>query len=102
MATNTNDAGATGDKIYIFDTTLRDGEQSAGIAFTMDEKVEIARQLAKLNVDIIEAGFPAPSPGDREAIFACARGVKGPVIAGLPPAVLADIDHAYRAERGAG
>ena len=52
------------DKVYIFDTTLRDGEQSAGISFTMDEKVEIARQLAKLNVDIIEAGFPATSPGE--------------------------------------
>ena len=89
------------DKIYVFDTTLRDGEQSAGIAFTMDEKVEIARQLAKLNVDIIEAGFPATSPGDREAISQIAREVKGPVIAGLARAVMADIDHAYEAVRGA-
>ncbi|MCK9493864.1 MAG: 2-isopropylmalate synthase [Dehalococcoidia bacterium] len=89
------------DKIYVFDTTLRDGEQSAGIAFTMDEKVEIARQLAKLNVDIIEAGFPATSPGDREAIAQIARDVKGPVIAGLARAVHADIDHAYEAVRGA-
>jgi 2-isopropylmalate synthase len=89
------------DKIYIFDTTLRDGEQSAGISFTMDEKVEIARQLAKLNVDIIEAGFPATSPGDREAIAAISREVKGPVIAGLARAVKADIDHAYEAVRGA-
>ncbi|MCK9486178.1 MAG: 2-isopropylmalate synthase [Dehalococcoidia bacterium] len=94
-------ANNSGDKIYIFDTTLRDGEQSAGIAFTMDEKVEIARQLAKLNVDIIEAGFPATSPGDREAISAIAREVKGPVIAGLARAVMADIDHAYEAVRGA-
>ncbi|MDP2328279.1 MAG: 2-isopropylmalate synthase [Dehalococcoidia bacterium] len=89
------------DKIYIFDTTLRDGEQSAGISFTMDEKVEIARQLARLNVDIIEAGFPATSPGDREAIAAIAREVKGPVIAGLARAVHADIDTAYEAVRGA-
>ncbi|MGE3961816.1 MAG: 2-isopropylmalate synthase [Dehalococcoidia bacterium] len=89
------------DKIYVFDTTLRDGEQSAGIAFTMDEKVEIARQLAKLNVDIIEAGFPATSPGDREAIAQIAREVKGPVIAGLARAVMSDIDHAYEAVRGA-
>jgi len=89
------------EKIYVFDTTLRDGEQSAGIAFTMDEKVEIARQLAKLNVDIIEAGFPATSPGDREAISQIAREVKGPVIAGLARAVHADIDHAYEAVRGA-
>ena len=89
------------DKIYVFDTTLRDGEQSAGIAFTMDEKVEIARQLARLNIDIIEAGFPATSPGDREAISAIAREVKGPVIAGLARAVAADIDHAFEAVRGA-
>lgn len=89
------------DKVYVFDTTLRDGEQSAGIAFTMDEKVEIARQLAKLNVDIIEAGFPATSPGDREAIARIAASVKGPVIAGLARAVMSDIDHAYEAVRGA-
>ncbi|MCB0877327.1 MAG: 2-isopropylmalate synthase, partial [Solirubrobacterales bacterium] len=59
------------------------------------------RQLAKLNVDIIEAGFPATSPGDREAISQIAREVKGPVIAGLARAVMADIDHAYEAVRGA-
>ncbi len=89
------------DKIYVFDSTLRDGEQSAGIAFTMDEKVEIARQLARLNVDIIEAGFPATSPGDREAIARIAAEVRGPVIAGLARAVESDIDHAYAAVRGA-
>jgi len=89
------------EKIHVFDTTLRDGEQSAGISFTMDEKVEIARQLQKLNVDIIEAGFPATSPGDREAIAAIAREVKGPVIAGLARAVELDIDHAYAAVHGA-
>ncbi len=89
------------DKIYIFDTTLRDGEQSAGISFTMDEKVEIARQLAKLNVDIIEAGFPATSPGDREAIMRITQAVRGPVIAGLARAVAEDIDTAYEAVKGA-
>ena len=71
------------DKVYIFDTTLRDGEQSAGISFTREDKIEIAKQLAKLNVDIIEAGFPATSPGDLDAVASIAREVKGPVIAGL-------------------
>ena len=89
------------DKIYIFDTTLRDGEQSAGIGFTIDEKVEIARQLGRVNVDVIEAGFPATSPGDREAIARITREVKGPVIAGLARAVPGDIDTAYEALRGA-
>ncbi len=89
------------DKIYIFDTTLRDGEQSAGISFTMDEKIEIARQLDRLNVDIIEAGFPATSPGDREAIAAIAREVRRPVIAGLARAVRGDIDAAYETLKGA-
>ena len=89
------------DKIYIFDTTLRDGEQSAGIGFTIDEKVEIARQLGRVNVDIIEAGFPATSPGDREAIARITREVKGPIIAGLARAVASDIDTAWEALRGA-
>ena len=89
------------DKIYIFDTTLRDGEQSAGIGFTIDEKVEIARYLGRVNVDIIEAGFPATSPGDREAIARICREVKGPVIAGLARAVAGDIDTAWEALRGA-
>jgi 2-isopropylmalate synthase len=89
------------EKVYIFDTTLRDGEQSAGIAFTMEDKLEIARQLAKLNIDIIEAGFPATSPGDREAIAQICREVKGPVIAGLARAVAGDIDTAWDALQGA-
>jgi 2-isopropylmalate synthase len=55
-------------RIRIFDTTLRDGEQAPGAALTVDEKVEVARQLARLNVDVIEAGFPAASPGDFEAV----------------------------------
>ena len=89
------------DKIYIFDTTLRDGEQSAGISFSIDEKVEMARQLQRLNVDIIEAGFPATSPGDREAIARICREVRGPVIAGLARAVTSDIDTAWEAVKDA-
>jgi len=85
------------DKIYIFDTTLRDGEQSAGIGFTIDDKVQIARQLAKLNVDIIEAGFPASSPGDLEAVRAIAKEVRGPIITGLARANLNDIDACWQA-----
>ena len=91
MSNNNND------KVYIFDTTLRDGEQSAGISFTKEDKVEIAKQLAKLNVDIIEAGFPATSPGDLEAVASIARDVRGPIIAGLARAVPEDIDAAWQA-----
>ena len=89
------------DKVYIFDTTLRDGEQSAGISFTREDKIEIAKQLAKLNVDIIEAGFPATSPGDLDAVASIAREVKGPVIAGLARAVPDDIDAAWEALKDA-
>ena len=89
------------DKVYIFDTTLRDGEQSAGIAFTTEEKLEIARQLARLNVDYIEAGFPASSPGDLEAVSTIAREVKGPVIAGLARAVDGDVDACWEGVRRA-
>jgi 2-isopropylmalate synthase len=84
------------DKVYIFDTTLRDGEQSAGISFTKEDKVEIAKQLAKLNVDIIEAGFPATSPGDLDAVASIAQDVRGPIIAGIARAVPEDIDAAGR------
>jgi 2-isopropylmalate synthase len=89
------------DKVYIFDTTLRDGEQSAGIGFTKEDKLEIARQLARLNVDIIEAGFPASSPGDLDAVALIASQVRGPIIAGLARAVNGDIDASYEAIRGA-
>jgi 2-isopropylmalate synthase len=75
------------DKIFIFDTTLRDGEQSPGIALNAKEKLEIAEQLARLQVDIIEAGFPITSQGDFEAVKLIAENVKGPQIAALarPP-----------------
>ena len=90
-----------GDRVLIFDTTLRDGEQSPGISLNTAEKLEIAHQLARLGVDIIEAGFPIASPGDFEAVQAIAREVDGPVIAGLARAQAADIERAHQAVRDA-
>jgi 2-isopropylmalate synthase len=89
------------DRLIIFDTTLRDGEQAPGIALTPDEKVVIANQLAKLKVDVMEAGFAASSPGDFEAVSKIAAGVKGPVIASLARAHPDDIDKAYEALKAA-
>ena len=80
------------DKIQVFDTTLRDGEQAAGSRLGIKEKLEIARQLQKLNVDVIEAGFPISSPMDFDAVQAIAKEIRGPVICGLTRAVLKDID----------
>ena len=71
------------DKVVIFDTTLRDGEQAAGAAMTLEEKIEIAKQLERLNVDVIEAGFAASSPGDFEAVKTIAEQVRKPIIASL-------------------
>ncbi len=88
------------DKLYIFDTTLRDGEQSPGASLTSDEKLEIALQLAELGVDIIEAGFPIASPDDSAAVARIAREVKGPVIAGLARCKPEDIDAAWEALKG--
>jgi 2-isopropylmalate synthase len=85
------------DQVHIFDTTLRDGEQSPGISLNTQEKVEIAQQLARLGVDVIEAGFPITSPGDFEAVEAIARNVHGPVICGLARTHKADIDAAWNA-----
>ena len=85
------------DQVHIFDTTLRDGEQSPGISLNTQEKVEIAQQLARLGVDVIEAGFPITSPGDFEAVEAIAREVEGPVICGLARTHKADIDAAWGA-----
>ena len=84
-------------RIRIFDTTLRDGEQSPGINLNTEEKMEIARHLAQLGVDIIEAGFPIASPGDFEAVHRIAKEVRGPVIAGLARAVEQDIVRAAEA-----
>jgi 2-isopropylmalate synthase len=84
-------------RVHIFDTTLRDGEQSPGISLNTAEKVEIAHQLARLGVDVIEAGFPITSPGDFEAVQAISRQVEGPVICGLARTHKADIDAAWGA-----
>ncbi len=84
-------------RIKIFDTTLRDGEQSPGATMNLEEKLEVARQLVRLNVDVIEAGFPISSPGDFEAVKTIAQQIKGPVIAGLCRATNADIDRAWEA-----
>jgi 2-isopropylmalate synthase len=91
----------TDDRVFIFDTTLRDGEQSPGISLNPTEKLEIAHQLARLGVDIIEAGFPVTSPGDFEAVQAIARQVEGPIITGLARAHVGDVDAAYGAVRDA-
>src|SRR5438445_3168666 len=88
-------------RVRIFYTTLRDGEQSPGIALNRSEKVEIALQLARLGVDIIEAGFPIASPGDFEAVRAIGREVEGPVICGLARCNRQDIDRAAEAVKDA-
>src|SRR6202046_3205416 len=85
------------DRILIFDTTLRDGEQSPGISLNKTEKLEIAHQLARLGVDVIEAGFPITSPGDFESVQAIAREVEGPVICGLARTSKQDIEAAWQA-----
>ncbi|MDX1510826.1 MAG: hypothetical protein R3249_05740, partial [Nitriliruptorales bacterium] len=98
------DTEVFGSDVVIFDTTLRDGEQSPGISLDAREKVEIAEQLARLNVDVIEAGFPAASPGDFDAVKAVAEQVgnatrgdrKPPVIAGLARAMDSDIEAAAK------
>ena len=83
-------------RLTIFDTTLRDGEQSPGASLTPPQKLEIARQLAKLGVDVLEAGFPISSPGDFEAVHTIAKSVKGPVIAALARALKPDIEAAAK------
>ncbi len=88
-------------KIHVFDTTLRDGEQVPGAKLNKGQKLEIARQLAKLGVDVIEAGFPCSSPEDLKAVKAVADQMKGPIIAGLARAVEQDIDLAWEAVQGA-
>lgn len=84
-------------KVFIFDTTLRDGEQSPGASLGIREKLEIARQLDRLGVDAIEAGFPIASPGDFEAVKLVSKEIKRPIIAGLARAVNKDIDRAAQA-----
>jgi 2-isopropylmalate synthase len=84
-------------KLIIFDTTLRDGEQSPGASLNVEEKIEVAHQLARLGVDVIEAGFPVSSPGDFEAVNTIAKKVHGPQICGLARCVKGDIDAAWEA-----
>ena len=88
-------------RIRIFDTTLRDGEQAPGCSMTLSEKLRVAKALSELNVDIIEAGFPAASPGDFESVKAIADSNFGPIICGLARCNAADIEKVYEAVKGA-
>ncbi|MCK4325221.1 2-isopropylmalate synthase [bacterium] len=88
-------------RVFIFDTTLRDGEQSPGASLNTKQKLEVAKQLQKLGVDVIEAGFPISSPGDFEAVKKIAETMKGPVIAGLTRVLKKDIDCCWQAVRPA-
>ena len=85
------------DQVRIFDTTLRDGEQSPGFSMNIEEKILMATQLARLGVDVIEAGFPVASPGDFEAVRRIATEVKGPIITSLARITDKDIDRAGEA-----
>ncbi|RMF38151.1 MAG: 2-isopropylmalate synthase [Planctomycetota bacterium] len=88
-------------RITIFDTTLRDGEQSPGASMNLNEKLEVAQALAELGVDVIEAGFPIASPGDFEAVREIANTVRGPAVCGLARCNPADIERAWEALKGA-
>jgi len=87
------------EKVIVFDTTLRDGEQAAGVCFSVRDKVEIARHLADMRVDVIEAGFPAASSVEAEAVAAVAREVREASVCGLARAVPFDVDRAGEARR---
>ena len=89
-------------RVLIFDTTLRDGEQSPGASMNIPEKLRMAEALADLGVDIIEAGFPIASPGDFEAVRAVARNIDGPIIAGLARCNSKDIERAWEAVKESG
>ncbi len=92
---------AASNRLIVFDTTLRDGEQSPGASMTRDEKVRIAKSLERLRVDVIEAGFPAASPGDFEAVQTVARAITDSTVCGLARAVNSDIERAGAALEGA-
>ena len=100
--TETHEVRDPDKRVRFFDTTLRDGEQSPGIHLNQREKVEIAHQLARLGVDVIEAGFPISSPGDFEGVQAIAREVEGPIIAGLARSQDKDITTCWDAVKDAG
>ncbi|MFA5261797.1 MAG: 2-isopropylmalate synthase, partial [Candidatus Omnitrophota bacterium] len=89
------------DKVLIFDTTLRDGEQAPGASMNMSEKLEVALQLEKLGVDIIEAGFPVISPGDFDSVKNVAKKIKSAIVCGLARSIKKDIDAVYDAVKGA-
>ena len=89
------------ERVYIFDTTLRDGEQSPGCSMHFQEKLEMARQLERLQVDILEAGFPIASQGDFDAVRAIAAEIRTPVIAALARANQLDIGRAWEAIKDA-
>ena len=89
------------DQLIIFDTTLRDGEQSPGASMTRDEKVRIAKVLEKMRVDVIEAGFPAASPGDFESVQSVAKSIRDSTVCGLARAIKSDIDQAAKAVESA-
>ena len=93
--------GSNKDRVIIFDTTLRDGEQSPGATMTFEEKLEVADLLDALGVDVIEAGFPIASDGDFEAVTAIAKRVKSATVAGLARAAAKDIDRCAEAVRHA-
>ena len=93
--------GAASNRIVVFDTTLRDGEQAPGASMDIDQKIRVARALQRLRVDVIEAGFPAASPGDFEAVRAVAREVDGPTVCALARAEKRDIDQVEMALRDA-
>ncbi|MGH2673569.1 MAG: 2-isopropylmalate synthase [Actinomycetota bacterium] len=98
---SSSEAVARTDEVRVFDTTLRDGEQAPGIALTKAEKVEIAEQLARLGVDVLEAGFPISGEGEFDAVREIATSVRGPVIAALARVTPGDIDRAAEALAGA-
>ena len=85
------------DRVTIFDTTLRDGEQSPGCSMNVDQKIQMAKQLEHLSVDVIEAGFPIASEGDFESVKQIAQKIKGCSVAGLARTTRKDIDRAWEA-----
>src|SRR5207245_6952761 len=98
---STTDTRNESDRVLIFDTTLRDGEQSPGISLNRQEKLDLAHQRARLGVDVIEAGFPITSPGEFESVQAISQEVEGPVICGLARTSKQDIDAAWNAVKDA-
>ncbi|HYX90286.1 MAG TPA: 2-isopropylmalate synthase, partial [Myxococcaceae bacterium] len=93
--------GSQNDRVIIFDTTLRDGEQSPGASMNLSQKMQVAAALRDLGVDVIELGFPVASPGDFEAVQAVARKIEGPIMCGLARATREDLDRTWEALKDA-